>query len=82
MRKIIRISAFLALFAAAPAYAGGTADQQAACETDARSYCESAIPDENAIEKCLRANINKISSSCRDQLGGGKGSKSGKGKRR
>ena len=29
MRNIIRISAFLALFAAAPAFAGGTADQQA-----------------------------------------------------
>ena len=79
MRNIIRISAFLALFAVAPAYAGGTADQQAACESDARTYCESAIPDENAIEKCLRANISKISAACRSQFGGGKG---GKGKHR
>jgi hypothetical protein len=78
MRNIIRISAFLALFAAAPAFAGGTADQQAACENDARTYCDSAIPDENAIEKCLRANISKLSADCRAQFGGGKG---GKGKR-
>ena len=73
MRKIIRTSAFLALLTAAPAYAGGTAEQQAPCENDARTNCESAIPDENAIEKCLRANIGKISSDCRAQFGGGKG---------
>lgn len=79
MRYLIRISAFMALFAVAPAYAGGTADQQAACENDARTYCESAIPDENAIEKCLRGNMAKISPACRAQFGGGKG---GKGKRR
>ena len=79
MRNIIRISALLALFAAAPAFAGGTADQQAACENDARTYCDSAIPDENAIEKCLRANVSKLSPDCRAQFGGGKG---GKGKRR
>ncbi len=78
MRNIIRISAFLALFAAAPAFAAGTSDQQAACENDARTYCDSAIPDENAIEKCLRANISKLSADCRAQFGGGK---SGKGKR-
>ena len=79
MRKIIMIPALLALFAAAPAYAGGTADQQAACENDARTYCDSAIPDENAIEKCLRANMSKLSAACKAQFGGGKG---GKGKRR
>jgi len=73
MRNIIRISAVLALFAVAPAYAGGTADQQAACENDARTYCESAIPDENAIEKCLRKNMSSLSAACRAQFGGGKG---------
>lgn len=73
MRKIIMIPALLAFFAAAPAHAGGTADQQAACENDARTYCESAIPDENAIEKCLHANLKKISPACRKQFGGGKG---------
>ena len=78
MRNVIWISAVLALFAVAPASAGGTADQQAACENDARTYCESAIPDENAIEKCLRTNMSKISAACRAQFGAGKG---GKGKR-
>jgi hypothetical protein len=71
MRNFIRISALLAAFAAAPAFAGGTAEQQAACESDARTYCETAIPDEIAVEKCLRANMRRISPACRAQFGGG-----------
>jgi len=71
MRNFIRISALVAAFATAPAFAGGTAEQQAACENDARTYCETAIPDEIAVEKCLRANMKRISPACRAQFGGG-----------
>jgi hypothetical protein len=71
MRNLIRISALLAVFAAAPAFAAGTPEQQEACEGDARTYCETAIPDEIAVEKCLRANMKRISPACRAQFGGG-----------
>ena len=69
--KICALALASSLFAAAPAFAGGTAEQQAACESDARTYCETAIPDEIAVEKCLRANMKRISPACRAQFGGG-----------
>jgi hypothetical protein len=69
MRNLIRLSALLALFVAAPAMAQGTSTQREACEGDARSLCDAYIPDTVAIEKCLRANGARISPGCRAELG-------------
>ncbi len=69
MRIFIRLSALLALFIAAPAFAQGTAAQRAACEDDAYRFCQAQVPDAIAIEKCLRGNAASISGDCRAELG-------------
>jgi hypothetical protein len=68
MRNLIRLSALLALFVAAPAMAQGTSIQREACEGDARTLCDAYIPDAVAIEKCLRASAGRISAGCRAEL--------------
>lgn len=69
MRIFIRLSALLALFIAAPAFAQGTASQRAACEDDAYRFCQAQVPDAIAIEKCLKDNAASISGPCRAELG-------------
>jgi hypothetical protein len=69
MRIFIRLSALLAMFAAAPALSQGTASQRAACEDDAYRFCQAQVPDAIAIEKCLRANAASIGAACRAELG-------------
>lgn len=69
MRIILRLSAVLAFFAVAPAFAQGTAQQREACEADANRVCQAYIPDAIAIERCLRANAGAISGACRAELG-------------
>jgi hypothetical protein len=69
MRILIRLSALFAIFAAAPAFAQGTASQRAACESDAYRFCQAQVPDAIAIEKCLRANVAGIAPACRAELG-------------
>jgi hypothetical protein len=69
MRIFIRLSAVLALSAAAPAFAQGTAAQRAACEDDAYRFCQAQVPDAIAIEKCLRANAGGVTAACRVELG-------------
>mgnify|MGYP000935247734 CR=1 FL=1 len=69
MRNIIRLSALLAVFAVAPTFAQGTAQQREACEADANRVCQAYIPDAIAIERCLRANAGSISGACRAELG-------------
>ena len=62
----------IAILAAAPSYAQGTTEQREACEGDAHRLCEEHVPDAIAIEKCLRANVGKVSPACRAEMGGGK----------
>jgi hypothetical protein len=69
MRIFIFLSALFSLFAAAPAFAQGTAAQRAACEDDAYKFCQAQVPDAIAIERCLKANVASISGDCRAELG-------------
>jgi hypothetical protein len=57
------VAASLAL--AAPARAGGTDEQREACTNDAFKFCSADIPDEGAIESCLRRNHSHLSPSCK-----------------
>lgn len=75
MRIFFWLSALSALLVVSSASAEGTAAQRAACEADAYRFCEAQVPDEIAIEKCLRANIGSLSPACRAELGGGDGGK-------
>lgn len=58
----------LATHAATPSWAAGTAPQRAACEDDAYRLCSAEIPNESAIESCLRSNLSRISRDCRRLL--------------
>ncbi|MFM9162599.1 MAG: hypothetical protein ACKOPH_05975 [Methylocystis sp.] len=78
MRTIFRLSAVLAVFAVAPAFAEGTPEQKAACENDAYRLCESAVPDAVAIEKCLAAHLSALSADCRSEFSGGATAKEGR----
>ncbi len=44
------------------------AAEEAACGGDATKFCGPAIPDEQKIAACLRANRDKISEACRAML--------------
>lgn len=71
MRIFLGLSALFAVMIAAPAFAQGTPQQREACESDAHRLCDDQIPDAIAVEKCLRANIGKLSAPCRAEFGGG-----------
>jgi hypothetical protein len=49
-----------------------TAQQQAACQYDAQTYCSAYIPDHDLIRRCLVSNMSRISAACRAQFKGGK----------
>ena len=44
------------------------AAQEAACSGDATRLCSEAIPDEQKIAACLRANRDKITPACQAML--------------
>ncbi|BGE84542.1 MULTISPECIES: hypothetical protein [Methylosinus] len=66
---ILPIAAVTISFAAAPALAGGTSEQRSACMSDAFKFCSGDIPDETAIESCLRRNSRSLSSACQMVMG-------------
>ncbi|HEY8162626.1 MAG: hypothetical protein ACR650_10760 [Methylocystis sp.] len=68
MRKLALFSALLGLLALDPALAQGTKKQREACERDSHKFCAEAEPDAIAVEKCLRANMSKLSPACRRQF--------------
>jgi hypothetical protein len=70
MRYFFGLSALLAVFIAAPASAQGTAQQRSACTDDAYRFCEAQIPDQAAVESCLRRYVGALSPACRAQLVG------------
>ena len=49
-----------------------TAEQRAACQYDAQTYCGAYIPDHELIRRCLVRNRGHISAACRYVLYGGK----------
>ena len=62
------IAALAALLCATTASAQenhGTAEQRAACVSDAFRFCSSYIPDPTGVEQCLRQNAPHLSDVCR-----------------
>lgn len=41
-----------------------TAEEKAACTTDAIRFCEATYPDERALLTCMRSNRRRLSSTC------------------
>jgi hypothetical protein len=62
--KLVPIIVALATTVAAPAFAGGTAEQREACTPDAFRLCISAMPDEGRVENCLRSAGPQLSPAC------------------
>lgn len=79
MNRFLKLSILFA-FSVAPASAQGTAQQRASCTDDAYRLCEAQIPDESAVEQCLRAHMGALSRDCRQEFGGP--AKKGKQRRR
>jgi hypothetical protein len=72
MTKSIVLAAALALMALGSQDARAqTAQQQAACQYDAQTYCSQFIPDHELIRRCLVRNRGRISAACRGVLYGG-----------
>lgn len=67
--KQVRILFLAALLLPSAAFAQGTEAERDACEGDAFKYCAWDIPDDDAIEACLRRNIRWISPACQAQFG-------------
>ncbi|HEX5846122.1 MAG TPA: hypothetical protein VFY53_07555 [Rhodoplanes sp.] len=73
MTKSIVLVAALALTAlgASQDARAQTAQQQAACQYDAQTYCSQYIPDHELIRRCLVRNRGRIGAACRGVLYGG-----------
>ncbi|WP_442753834.1 hypothetical protein ACNHKD_12610 [Methylocystis sp. JAN1] len=65
MRKIL--FSFL-MFAAAPAFAQGTAQERSDCMGDALRFCSADIPFVSAIEDCLEGDMSRLSAACRREF--------------
>jgi hypothetical protein len=48
----------------------GTAVQRAACTPDVFRLCAWYIPDHDAIAKCLRRNMSRLNTKCREVFEG------------
>lgn len=75
MRICLGLSLLLACLAITPASAQGTARQRTACTDDAYKFCEKLVPNQIAVEQCLRANVKELSRACRNEITGGKATK-------
>jgi hypothetical protein len=51
-----------------PGMGGGTPEDRAACEPDAKRYCKSLMPDELRVLGCLQDNRKRISPACQKVL--------------
>ncbi len=67
-QRNIVIFAALALLgqqaAAAPSKYGITAEEKAACQTDAAAYCSATFPDEDKLIACMKGNKAQLSPMC------------------
>jgi hypothetical protein len=48
--------------------AGGTPEDRAACQPDAKRFCKAAMPDELRVLGCLQDNRKRISAACQRVL--------------
>jgi hypothetical protein len=75
VRRLTALAFAFALATAAGALPTGalaqTAEQRAACQYDAQTYCSAYIPDHELIRRCLVRNRGRISAACRYVLYGG-----------
>ena len=42
-----------------------TANERAACESDAMGLCAASYPDEDALLACMKLNVSKLTAGCR-----------------
>lgn len=67
--KQVRILLLAALLLPSVAFAQGTEVERDACEGDVFKWFAWDIPDDDAIEACLRRSIRWISPACQAQFG-------------
>jgi hypothetical protein len=69
LAKMLSIAAVVAVaFAAAPAGAQGTPEQQQACQSDAFRLCSEFIPDVPRTTACMKRNRARLSPVCRAEF--------------
>jgi hypothetical protein len=66
--RMIMLGALLTLPAASVALAQGTQQERSDCMGDAFKFCGSDIPNVDAIEACLKSNLNQLSPECRTEF--------------
>ncbi|MTW17976.1 hypothetical protein GJ689_17355 [Rhodoplanes serenus] len=59
------------------AHAQSAQDQQA-CQFDAQTFCQEAIPDHSRVYRCLKRNQSRISPACRAAINKGKAPRRGR----
>ena len=67
---VLTIALLMAFCGSVRAEEEGTAVQRAACTPDVFRLCAWQIPNHAAIEKCLRSNMDKLNSKCRQVFEG------------
>jgi hypothetical protein len=70
LAKMLSVAAIVAAasFAAAPAGAQGTPEQQAACQSDAFRLCGNFIPDVTRTTACMKVHRASLSPACRAEF--------------
>lgn len=68
MRFSMLVSAGLLMAATTTGFAQGTAEQQAACQPDAKRFCEQVGVDQQRIAQCLGQNFRRLSPACRQVM--------------
>lgn len=66
------LALLLALGAAPQSARAQSSDDQMACQFDAQTFCQEAIPDHGKVYRCLQRNRSKISAACRTAISRGK----------
>jgi hypothetical protein len=70
----MRVVLVALVLAAVPSLALAEATEEearAACTPEALKFCAADVPDRTKVERCLRANIARISPDCRIVMNGG-----------
>lgn len=62
---LLAFALVIASGSAAPAQSGPSADERAACRSDAGKFCSSFVGKPSQMNGCLRDNKAKLSESCR-----------------
>jgi hypothetical protein len=62
---VFGLAALVGINGTAQAQHMGSKQEQSACSRDAQRFCRKEMGDDNAVQQCLQAKRDRLSSSCK-----------------